>query len=276
MADSTATTLHVKDEAFIELIQEYLLDHPDKVSVQRGQDPDDAIAELQNLNEVNVIPNGESRTGTHNQSERALRTENQFLEDLVAEISHDVQSPLTVVGAHIELARETGDLSHLDAAENALADVTGRLTYFQKLATEGEQRIDPTAIDLRAVVKDAWSLVNTAEADVRIHDGQPIMADPQRLRQLIENLIRNSIEHSGGDVTIHVGTLDGGFFVEDDGAGVPEAERSDVFEVGYSGDTGGTGMGLSIVQRIADAHGWTVELTEGETGGARFEFTNIR
>jgi signal transduction histidine kinase len=72
-----------------------------------------------------------------------------------------------------------------------------------------------------------------------------------------------------------VGRLDNGFFVEDDGPGIPEEMREKVFEAGYSSEEEGTGLGLSIVGTIAEAHGWTVSVTEGREGGARFELTGV-
>jgi signal transduction histidine kinase len=72
-----------------------------------------------------------------------------------------------------------------------------------------------------------------------------------------------------------VGTFDDGFYVADDGPGVPEADRESVFESGYSTDREGTGLGLTIVQEIAEAHGWEVSVTDSESGGARFEITGV-
>ena len=63
--------------------------------------------------------------------------------------------------------------------------------------------------------------------------------------------------------------------VEDGGPGIPEAERERVFEFGRSGNGDGTGFGLSIVEEIAEAHGWTVRATGAESGGARFEVSGI-
>jgi len=76
-------------------------------------------------------------------------------------------------------------------------------------------------------------------------------------------------------VTVTVGSLEDGFYVADDGPGIPEADREKVFESGYSTDGDGTGLGLAIVRRIAQAHGWDVTLTTSESGGARFEFHGV-
>ncbi|AXG10532.1 sensor histidine kinase [Haloplanus rubicundus] len=74
-----------------------------------------------------------------------------------------------------------------------------------------------------------------------------------------------------GDVTITVGTLADGFYVADDGPGIPPEKRADVFEPGYSTQDGGTGLGLAIVERIVAAHDWELRLTAAELGGVRFE-----
>ncbi|QOS11568.1 histidine kinase [Haloferax gibbonsii] len=76
-------------------------------------------------------------------------------------------------------------------------------------------------------------------------------------------------------VNVRVGPLEDGFFVEDDGPGIPPEERERIFESGYSTDSRGTGLGLAIVSGVADAHGWEVAATDGENGGARFEFRNV-
>ena len=76
-------------------------------------------------------------------------------------------------------------------------------------------------------------------------------------------------------MTVTVGELADGFYVADDGPGIPEADRGDVFDAGYSTAVEGTGFGLSIVKQVADAHGWTVSVGSGAEGGARFEFTGV-
>jgi PAS domain S-box-containing protein len=78
-----------------------------------------------------------------------------------------------------------------------------------------------------------------------------------------------------GPVSVVVGPTDGGFYVADDGPGVPSAERERVFERGYTTADAGTGFGLNIVRDVADAHGWAVELTGSAAGGARFDVTGV-
>ena len=100
-------------------------------------------------------------------------------------------------------------------------------------------------------------------------------ADVNRLEQLFENLFRNAIEHGRPDTTVRVGALsdDRGFFVSDDGSGIPESSRKHVFEMGYSTTPNGTGFGLSIVSDIVAAHNWDIDIRESAAGGARFEVT---
>ena len=103
------------------------------------------------------------------------------------------------------------------------------------------------------------------------------VADPSHLQQLFGNRFRNAVEHSTADSpTVRVGRLPDGFYVADYGPGIPESEREQVFESGYTTSDAGTGFGLRIVEEITEAHGGTVSLAESESGGARFEMRGFR
>ncbi|WP_280588442.1 ATP-binding protein, partial [Halorubrum sp. Boch-26] len=105
-----------------------------------------------------------------------------------------------------------------------------------------------------------------------------VLADGDRLEQLLSNLFRNAIEHGGDDVAVRVEIdrrADGvALAVADDGPGVPPEQRSEVTERGVSLG-GGTGLGLAIVGDIAEAHGWELSVGESESGGARFVIVGI-
>ena len=148
------------------------------------------------------------------------------------------------------------------------------------LVREGQVIGSTASVDLSEAAESAWRMVEHAtdrdDLVVPEPDGlETVDADYDRLCQLLENLFRNAIEHSDGDVTVRVGSLDDGFYIEDDGPGIPEDAREEVFEVGNSTSPDGTGFGLSIVESIVEAHGWEVTITEGTTGGARFEITGV-
>jgi hypothetical protein len=94
----------------------------------------------------------------------------------------------------------------------------------------------------------------------------------------------DSVEHGSTDatpardagVTVTVGTLPDGFYVADDGSGIPESERDRILEAGYSTDPNGTGLGLAIVRDVVEAHGWQLSIGESESGGARFDVTGVQ
>ncbi|WP_440008140.1 GAF domain-containing protein [Halomicrococcus sp. SG-WS-1] len=211
--------------------------------------------------------------------EERLRRQKDQLEDFAGIVSHDLRNPLNVAHGYVDLLAETYDDGRLTKTLNALDRMEAIIDDVLTLAREGELVDDPEPVALATVVRGAWANVDTADATLAsVPDGR-IEADGGRLQQLFENLFRNAVEHAGRDVTVRVGALrdgpaDGfvdGVYVEDDGPGVPESERTVVFDSDYSTRDDGTGFGLAIVDQIADAHGWTASVTEGVDGGARFE-----
>jgi signal transduction histidine kinase len=218
---------------------------------------------------------------------RELERQNERLETFASMVSHDLRNPLSVAKGHLELAREDTGNEDLETAERALDRMNDLIEDVLQLARQG-QPIDATErVDLKTTAERSWEMVDAAGAALIVEDTAEIEADPDRLRQLFENLFRNAVEHGStgrraepgdsverGDVdlTVKVGTLErGGFYVEDDGPGIPEEIREEVFGSGFSTGEDGTGFGLAIVEEIVEAHGWTVRATEGREGGARFE-----
>jgi signal transduction histidine kinase len=223
--------------------------------------------------------------------ERDLEARNERLETFASVVSHDLRNPIDVAETYLEAAREDGDPEHFDRVADSLGRMRTLIDDVLALAREGQVVDDTERVTLASVAEAAWESVDTGEATLTLLDETAtLQADPDRLQQLVENLVRNSLEHGGPDIT--VGTIDGqrtGWYLEDDGPGIPPDDRDEVFEPGVTSSTEGTGLGLAIVERIADAHGWTVAVTESDTddgpasdnsadervgsGGARFEFT---
>lgn len=170
-------------------------------------------------------------------------------------------------------AQETGEGGDFERVENAHQRMERMITELLTLSQEGMDVTDLEPVSLAVVVSQARATV-AADLAVSVVEDRNLHADPDRLAALLENLVRNAHEHAGEDPTVTVETLDGadGFYVADDGPGIPPDEQKQVVEHGYTTASGGTGIGLVIVRRIADAHGWTVNVTDSAEGGARFEF----
>jgi PAS domain S-box-containing protein len=209
---------------------------------------------------------------------RRLEAKTERLEEFAGIVSHDLRNPLTVAEGRLELAREEGvDSDQLDAVERAHTRMRELIDDLLALAREGRPVEAVERVSLADTGRACWRHVETGTATLVTATDHTIRADPSRVRQLLENLIRNAVEHGGEDVTVRIGALDGrrGFFVADDGPGVPPDEREAVFESGYSTSDAGTGFGLAIANEIAEAHGWTIDVTGSEDGGARFEITGV-
>lgn len=198
-------------------------------------------------------------------------------EELLSLASHELQNPLNVAQLQLTLISDDYESEHLVAAQRALDRMDTIITDFLKL-TPTTQELDPvSAVDLTDVSEQCWRYVGTDETTLTVDTARTVRADRPRLEQLLQNLLQNALEHGGEDVTVTVGELDDrrGFYVEDDGSGIPEADREEVFTLGYSTSHSGTGFGLYLVAKIAQAHGWNICLAEGSDGGARFEITGV-
>jgi PAS domain S-box-containing protein len=271
--------------------------------------------------------------------ERELRGQNERLDEFASIVSHDLRNPLNVATLRLGLAREETDSEHLETVADALDRMDGLIEDLLTLARDGDGSPELRRVALDRVCAACWGVIETGDARLVTDTDRSVRADEGRLRQLLENLFRNSVEHSStsadsqarraGDaqdttgqdgahtgaeardaagsgsegqqatvereseppvsagtsqppswtdesgVTVTVGTLADGFYVEDDGPGIPPGRRNRVFDSGYTSAEGGTGLGLNIVKRIVDAHGWEIVVTEGSDGGARFEITGV-
>lgn len=197
------------------------------------------------------------------------------LEEIADILSHDVVNPLNIVQGSLELAMETGEDEHIERAMAALERVNDLIDQVVFLARTGRLVEQTEPVEMAEVVEETWKNVGTDDATLVIEDAATIVTSRRAIRQVFENLLANAIEHAGPSVTIRVGVYDDGFYVEDDGPGIHEEDRQSVFERGYSTGERNSGLGLNIVQRIAEAHGWDINVSDSSDGGARFEFSGI-
>jgi len=165
------------------------------------------------------------------------------------------------------------------------------------LARQGKAITETAPVSVGSVARLAWENVETGDATVEIDCTATVEADRDRLLNVFENLFRNAVEHGStgnrtesdnavehgstdtASVTVTVGDVgrddDQGFYVADDGPGIPDEEKDAVLDRGYTTSESGTGFGLAIVTDIANAHGWDVAVTDSTDGGARFEVLGV-
>jgi len=207
---------------------------------------------------------------------RELRRQNERLENFGRTVAHDLRNPLNVMDANLDLARASDDPT--DAHEK-MADAIDRMEALIEellaLAKQGKSVLDPEPASLETVARAAWTTVDTQAMSLTVDDDVSILMDASRVQELFANLVRNTREHAGCGATVRAGGLTDGFYVEDDGPGIPEDERDAVLQSGFTTSEEGTGFGLTIVSQIADAHDWDIEIAEGRDGGARFEFHGV-
>jgi|GEM_PF-783870 len=205
-----------------------------------------------------------------------LRRRNERLEAFTSIVCHDLKTPLNTAQGYLELA--TADLDdppeQLSTVERALDRVAEISQGVLALAHHEQAELDLAPVDAEPVATDCWTVTTTADATLTV-EPFTLVADERSLRHVFENLFGNSLTHAGPETTVRVGPTPDGFYVADDGPGVDPDRRESVFESGTSSGADGSGIGLVVVETVADAHGWTVELTESWAGGARFEFTGV-
>ena len=206
---------------------------------------------------------------------RRLEAQNDRLERFASMVSHDLRNPLNVATSHLELLRDEHESEHVDEIGRGLNRMEGLIEDILLLARQGEEIGERSDFDLSTAARQAWSGVVTDEGSLSIADDRVVSADESRLVQLFENLFRNAVQHADGGVEVTVGSLPEGFYIEDDGPGIPPDEHEQVFDQGYTGNPDGTGLGLSIVSEIVEGHGWEITVTESASGGARFEITGL-
>ena len=261
VADEAPNVFDDGDLELAELITRIVEAKLDDVAVESDPGPETATA-----------PDGDRLPGA------APSIADERLETIGSILSHDLSSPLTVARAYLDEAMDSGDLDDLEKVRLAIDRVDEITSGLEAFARTGRAVDELHDVELDVAAEDCWTLVDAEAATLVTADTEVILADEQRLRQLLDNLFSNAVQHAGPDATVRVGTLDDrtGFFVEDDGPGIPEEERERVFEHGYSGSDEHSGFGLGIVRGIVEAHGWDVDVGESEAGGARFEVTGVR
>jgi signal transduction histidine kinase len=203
----------------------------------------------------------------------------QLREELVARVSHELRTPLTsIVGFLATLRRrdlridEEQRLAFLEIAEQE-AQRLGRLVDdVLSVSRSRAERLLLADCDLAAACRQAAALVAASggrEIELDLADDTHVLADRDRVMEILVNLIENSRRHGEGRTTVHCGRADGGVqvAVSDEGGGVPPDLLPSLFQPFASGrQTGDTGLGLAVARSLAQAHGGSLTYSPPENG----------
>lgn len=215
---------------------------------------------------------------------RRLDRHNDRLKQFAGVVAHDLRNPLNVAGGQVELARERCDSDHLVTAAESLEEMQSLIEDLLEAVDSGAPIIRGSAMNgaeetvaLPSLAETCWENVEAQGATLRVATDETVRTNRTRLKQLLENLLRNAVDHGGTDVTVTVGDTgqQNGLYVADDGPGIPESKRDRIFESGYSTSEDGFGLGLHIVDEIVESQGWDISVTDSDHGGARFEVTGL-
>jgi len=250
-------------------------------------DTAERLAELDDLpGRVEVNRSDEiGRLGdSYNRLMSALEVGREQQRRLVTDASHELRTPLTTLRARIEYLDQRG--GHDDEAARMLGAAVHDAERLSALVTD----LVDLATDIRSADEDAVEveladLLDDVAAQVRISSDRPVRVEadhtvaivrPTMVRRALHNLLDNAVKY-GGDGEILVRSSDGVIEVHDDGPGIAEDERAHVFDRFYRSPKArnrlGNGIGLAIVEQVADAHDGAVHVGTSDLGGALVAFS---
>ncbi len=215
--------------------------------------------------------------------ERLFKAQRRF----VADVSHELRTPLTTVQGNLDLIRRFGpDKEAMEAMSSEIGRMTRLVSDLLLLARadSGNLPMKKQVIDLDTIVLDVFreGRILGPQHEIKLDKIVParVNADPDRIKQLLLNLVTNGIKYTpaGGTITLNMSVKNGYAFVSvtDTGIGIPKSDLELIFERFYrvdkarSREAGGTGLGLSIAQWIIKSHGGTITADSEEGKGSTF------
>ena len=215
-----------------------------------------------------------------NRLSASRRRQNQFVSDA----SHELRNPIAASKTKLEVALAHPRSTDWEAMaqvvleeQDRLGNLVDDLLLLARL-DEGK-RVEWHETDLDDIVFAEVARPHRVTIDVSAVEPVRVSGDPRHLTRLVGNLLHNAVRHARQQVAVSLTTAGqtAVLTVNDDGPGIPEEDRSRIFERfvrledARSRDEGGAGLGLALVHAVATAHGGTVRVVESESGGAQFE-----
>ncbi|MFH0921672.1 MAG: HAMP domain-containing sensor histidine kinase [Fibrobacterota bacterium] len=215
----------------------------------------------------------------HNRTLEEMRAQERlsFLGQTASELAHEIKNPLAILKASADVLRKKHDPAHQDMAFGFLATETMRLSRLIDnmllFARERPLSLRPTQLlpvldEIRNAALAEWEGVAMSVACP--FPTLMLMADPDSLRQLFWNLLKNSVEAMQGKGAFNIRVLEKGkglvLCLTDNGPGIPEKMLTEIFNPFHSTKPQGTGLGLAVVSAICEKHGWVIRARPSDKG----------
>ncbi len=198
---------------------------------------------------------------------RKLEKQRSELSQFAHTTSHDLKSPLQTIRGYAELLKEEADSPYVDNILKKTDEVIGFINKSLVLADAGKTIGSAREVNLNNILDDIAN--STIPKDIKFkRNNLPTMkCDPQRCKQLFQNLITNAVEHGKPKkIWVNYEKYEGHHIINvcDDGVGIPKDYLEDIFEIGPSNSKIGRGLGLAIVKKIVEAHGGKITASGNE------------
>jgi signal transduction histidine kinase len=204
------------------------------------------------------------------------------LEQFTQDASHELRTPLATLNSSLDLALKTQKYKEgIESAKDDVKQITILIERLLNLARLDSFLLSKEKIQLSPFVAEiiekqkVFAEKNNVKIESAITPGVVVMGDPSLVRQVLTNLIMNAVKYSkpgGGTVIVRLSKKE--LSVQDDGIGIAEASLPHIFDRFYQADAsrakGGLGLGLALVKRIVDLHGWSIDVKSEEGEGTIF------
>ncbi|MEG3618693.1 ATP-binding protein [Magnetovibrio sp. PR-2] len=212
-----------------------------------------------------------------NEMQARLKRLIQNRTQMLAAISHDLRTPITLLRLRCELVDDSEERTKMQVT---LDDMEKMISSTMEFASQDASEEERRKLDLTAMVASICDDMSDAGYDVSFDEPEKCHYEcrPLSLQRALVNLVDNALKYgSKANVTMHCDHIHIYVTIEDDGPGIPGDKLDDVFQPFFRCDesrnpeTGGSGLGLSVVKSVAHAHGGEVRLSNREEGGLRAE-----
>jgi signal transduction histidine kinase len=203
------------------------------------------------------------------------------LEQFTQDASHELRTPIAIVNSTLDLALKTGEFPRrITSAKNDLKHMSLLVERLLELAQLDRFLLEKKEVDLSSLIRESaesfGALAQEKGITIKenIKPGITVQGDESLIRQIADNLLSNAVKFSGDKGAVTIDLTDKTLSVKDKGDGIPEESLPRIFDRFYQADEsrshGGFGLGLSLVKRIVDLHGWNIDVKSKQGKGTEF------